>query len=1218
TISAGILQVGSGGTTGTLGTGAVVNDAALRVNRSDALTVANAISGTGTLTKLGAGTTTLTGTNTYSGTTTISAGILQVGAGGTTGTLGTGAVVANAALVLNRSDALTVANAISGTGTLTQAGAGTTTLTGINTYSGATTISDGTLQLGNGGTTGSIVGDVIDNGVLAFNRSDDVTFSGAISGTGALQQSGPGTLVLTGANSYTGGTTISAGTLQLGNGGTTGSIVGDVIDNGVLVFNRSDTLTFGGAISGTGALLQLGPGLLILTGANTYTGGTTVSGGTLMLGSGGTLGTGGLANNGTLAFNSLTTLVFGGDITGTGALQQFGPGTLVLTGTNTYTGGTTISAGTLQLGNGGTTGSIVGDVTDNGVLAFDRSDTVTFSGTISGTGALRQLGSGTTTLTGSNTYSGGTTISAGTLQLGNGGTTGSIVGDVVDNGVLAFNRSDDLTFGGTISGTGALQQSGRGTLVLTGTSSYTGGTTISAGTLLIGNGGTTGSIVGDVVDNGVLAFNRSDDLTFGGTISGTGALQQSGQGTLVLTGINSYTGGTTISAGTLLIGNEGTTGSIVGDVIDNGVLAFNRSDDLTFNGNISGTGALRQLGSGTTTLTGTSTYTGGTTISAGTLEVGHGGTTGQLGPGQVVDNASLVFNRSNALTVTQAISGTGTVTQAGSGTLTLAGPMTYTGSTLVRAGTLVIDGALAGPVEVAAGATLVVNGDLKVGAAAAHVATFRKEAATADAAASNVATLSVGGDLTLAEGARARVRIDAAGGTSVLATSGVAAIGGATILIDATDGAYGRVTFYPVLHADGGIRGTAEVASTNAALEPWATSTSQTLVVTLLNTALPLASYAATANGGAIGGAFDRLRASASGDLAAVTRELTALDDDGLSRALDAAGGEIHASAVQLAALDGAASTDVIREEIASRGTLEVAGAAPAGWSRSTGRRAWGRAQVQDTTFSADTAHGGRAQIVGLMFGGDWTRADGWLVGIGGGYSTGDLALSGLTESSSYRAPRAFWYGGYAGTRWSVQAGGSLAHTAYDVRRTIAFSARLPEAFGGVPLFGGVNRLATSAPAGVATDVWSSWAHRIRVREWAVRPSTGLRYARYARRAWTERDAGALSLSAPDQTVSSMQADLGVHLARTTGRLRPFAATAARRELTDGLTATTLQLSDTSDGLFVVNGLRLARNNVSARVGFTFQAQALEVSLAYEARHALSQTGQAVQLAVGF
>ena len=93
----------------------------------------------------------------------------------------------------------------------------------------------------------------------------------------------------------------------------------------------------------------------------------------------------------------------------------------MLTGANSYTGGTTISAGTLQLGNGGTTGSIVGDVTDNGTLAFNRSDAITFGGVVSGTGSLTQLGAGTTTLTGTNTYTGGTTISAGRLQLGDGG-----------------------------------------------------------------------------------------------------------------------------------------------------------------------------------------------------------------------------------------------------------------------------------------------------------------------------------------------------------------------------------------------------------------------------------------------------------------------------------------------------------------------------------------------------------------------------------------------------------------------------------------------------------------------------------------------------------------------------------------------------------------------------------------------------------------------------
>jgi fibronectin-binding autotransporter adhesin len=101
-----------------------------------------------------------------------------------------------------------------------------------------------------------------------------------------LTKSGPGTLILTGANTYSGGTTINAGTLQVGAGGTTGSIVDDVTNNGSLVFNRSDALTFGGAVSGTGSLNQNGPGgagTLILTGASTYTGATTVSAGTLQV-----------------------------------------------------------------------------------------------------------------------------------------------------------------------------------------------------------------------------------------------------------------------------------------------------------------------------------------------------------------------------------------------------------------------------------------------------------------------------------------------------------------------------------------------------------------------------------------------------------------------------------------------------------------------------------------------------------------------------------------------------------------------------------------------------------------------------------------------------------------------------------------------------------------------------------------------------------------------
>ncbi|MFC3815027.1 autotransporter-associated beta strand repeat-containing protein [Lysobacter sp. GCM10012299] len=132
---------------------------------------------------------------------------------------------------------------------------------------------------GSGGTTGSIAGNVTDNGTLTFNRSDAVTYAGLVTGTGALIQLGGGTLTLTGNNSYTGGTAIgAAGTLQLGDGGTTGSIVGNVTDNGTLVFNRSDVVTYAGVVAGTGSVIQAGSGTTILTGNNTYLGGSNPPG----------------------------------------------------------------------------------------------------------------------------------------------------------------------------------------------------------------------------------------------------------------------------------------------------------------------------------------------------------------------------------------------------------------------------------------------------------------------------------------------------------------------------------------------------------------------------------------------------------------------------------------------------------------------------------------------------------------------------------------------------------------------------------------------------------------------------------------------------------------------------------------------------------------------------------------------------------------------------
>ena len=212
----------------------------------------------------------------------------------------------------------------------------------------------------------------------------------------------------------------------------------------------------------------------------------------------------------------------------------------------------------MQLGNGGTTGAILGDVANNGALTFDRSDVQTFAGQISGGGVVNQIGTGTTILTADNTYTGGTTISAGTLQLGNGGTTGAIPGDVTNNGALTFNRSDVQTFPGLISGSGTVNQIGSGTTTLTADNTYTGGTTIAAGTLQLGNGGTSGAILGDVANSGALSFNRSDAVTFAGLISGSGTVNQNGTGTTILTAQNTYGGPTNVNNGVLRAGAAST------------------------------------------------------------------------------------------------------------------------------------------------------------------------------------------------------------------------------------------------------------------------------------------------------------------------------------------------------------------------------------------------------------------------------------------------------------------------------------------------------------------------------------------------------------------------------------------------------------------------------------------------------------------------------------
>ena len=257
-----------------------------------------------------------------------------------------------------------------------------------------------------------------------------------------------------------------------------------------------------------------------------------------------------------------------------------GVNTFVLGGTGALTLKQDFAAANDPSTSNGTTGDFAGRLTFS---PLDASGRITVSGEISnaadGTkGSLRKTGDGTLTLTGTSAYSGGTTIEAGTLQLGNGGASGSIAGDVVNDGTLRFNRDNVLTFGGKITGSGNVVQAGSGVSILTRANTYTGGTEIRAGKLQLAR---FGSIVGDVVNQGTFVFNTAPGYAFGGAISGTGAVEKQGPGDLTLTGNSTYSGTTiikggelrlngtlqsprvTVGSGTTLSGSGATTGDVL-------------------------------------------------------------------------------------------------------------------------------------------------------------------------------------------------------------------------------------------------------------------------------------------------------------------------------------------------------------------------------------------------------------------------------------------------------------------------------------------------------------------------------------------------------------------------------------------------------------------------------------------------------------------------------
>lgn len=398
---------------------------------------------------------------------------------------------------------------------------------------------------------------------------------------------------------------------------TTVDTGGDYIDT------NGRAITISSSLAGSGQLVKQGIGTLVLAMTAAYSGGTLIEGGTLQLG-GCTIASvcsvvGDIENKGRLVYYNFTNQNVTGAISGSGIVEQKAASVLALLGENTYEGGNTITAVTVQIGNGGISGSIKGNVANSGKLTCNRSDNITFAGVISGGDSVEKLADGTLILTENNTYTGATIISAGALQIGAGGTSGSITGSITNNGKMLSNRSNTYVFDGVVTGSGSVQQNGSGIFIIANNSTYAGGTAITTGTLQLGNGGTSGSVTGNIIKNSKLAFNRSDEFTVANLISGNDAAEQKGIGTTIISGSDTYSGGTTISGGTLKVTNVKAVGT--------GAVKNNAKSELAVNGTftnvINGSGALVKSGADNTTLTGANSQTGAVTVSEGIFTFGQ-------------------------------------------------------------------------------------------------------------------------------------------------------------------------------------------------------------------------------------------------------------------------------------------------------------------------------------------------------------------------------------------------------------------------------------------------------------------------------------------------------------------------------------------------------------------------------------------------------------------
>ncbi|EDH9262144.1 fibronectin-binding autotransporter adhesin ShdA [Salmonella enterica subsp. enterica serovar Stanley] len=344
-------------------------------------------------------------------------------------------------------------------------------------------------------------------------------------------------------------------------------------------------------------LTKQGDGTLILSNTGNDYGDTEIDGGILAAKDAAALGTGDvtIAESATLALSQGT---LDNNVTGEGQIVKSGSDELIVTGDNTYSGGTTISGGTLTADHADSLGT--GAVANSGVLQVGEGE---LENTLSGSGSLVKTGTGELTLSGDNTYSGGTTITGGTLTADHADSLGS--GDIDNSGVLKVGEGD---LENTLSGSGSLVKTGTGELTLSGGNDYSGGTTIIGGTLTADHADSLGT--GAVANSGVLQVGEGE---LENTLSGSGSLVKTGTGELTLGGDNSYSGDTTIADGTLIAANVNALGS--GNIDNSGTLMLDANGAFELANITTHTGATTALAAGSTLDAGQLTQEDGSTLS---------------------------------------------------------------------------------------------------------------------------------------------------------------------------------------------------------------------------------------------------------------------------------------------------------------------------------------------------------------------------------------------------------------------------------------------------------------------------------------------------------------------------------------------------------------------------------------------------------------------------